>query len=86
LDLAAIPVLKEHTHLPVVADPSHGTGVARYVLPMAKAAMVAGADGVMVEMHPNPKEALSDGSQSLTPAEFRNLTAELRTLWSATHG
>jgi len=83
--LAAIPVLKEHTHLPVVADPSHGTGVARYVLPMAKAAMVAGADGVMVEMHPNPKEALSDGSQSLTPAEFRNLTAELRTLWSATH-
>jgi 3-deoxy-7-phosphoheptulonate synthase len=85
LDLAAIPVLKEHTHLPVVADPSHGTGVARYVLPMAKAAMVAGADGVMVEMHPNPKEALSDGSQSLTPTEFRNLTAELRTLWSATH-
>ena len=58
LDLAAIPVLKEHTHLPVIADPSHGTGVARYVLPMAKAALVAGADGIMVEMHPNPREAL----------------------------
>ena len=53
LDLAAIPVLKEYTHLPVIADPSHGTGVARYVLPMAKAAMVAGAHGVMIEMHPN---------------------------------
>jgi 3-deoxy-7-phosphoheptulonate synthase len=85
LDLAAIPVLKEHTHLPVIADPSHGTGVARYVLPMAKAALVAGADGVMVEMHPNPKEALSDGSQALTPAQFVNLTSELRTLWDATH-
>jgi 3-deoxy-7-phosphoheptulonate synthase len=85
LDLAAIPVLKEHTHLPVIADPSHGTGVARYVLPMAKAALVAGADGVMVEMHPNPKEALSDGSQALTPGQFVNLTSELRTLWDATH-
>jgi 3-deoxy-7-phosphoheptulonate synthase len=85
LDLAAIPVLKEHTHLPVIADPSHGTGVARYVLPMAKAALVAGADGVMVEMHPNPKEALSDGSQALTPGQFVNLTSELRTLWAATH-
>ena len=84
LDLAAIPVLKEHTHLPVIADPSHGTGVARYVLPMAKAALVAGADGVMVEMHPNPKEALSDGSQALTPGQFVNLTSELRTLWAAT--
>ncbi len=80
LDLSAIPVLKEHTHLPVVADPSHGTGVARYVAPMAKAALAAGADGVMVEMHPNPKVALSDGSQALDSAAFTALMGELRGL------
>ncbi|MGV3617998.1 MAG: 3-deoxy-7-phosphoheptulonate synthase [Fimbriimonas sp.] len=80
LDLAAIPVLKEVTHLPVIADPSHGTGVARFVTPMAKAAMVAGADGLMVEMHPNPKEALSDGSQALTPDQFKAMMDELRKL------
>lgn len=79
-DVAAIPVLKEVTHLPVIADPSHGTGVARYVTPMAKAAMVAGADGLMVEMHPNPKEALSDGSQALTPPQFTAMMDELRKL------
>jgi len=83
LDLAAVPVLREHSHLPVIADPSHGTGVARYVLPMAKASLVAGAHGVMVEMHPNPKEALSDGSQALTPDQFRNLVAELDRMRSA---
>jgi 3-deoxy-7-phosphoheptulonate synthase len=76
-DIAAIPVLKEHSHLPVVADPSHATGVARYVLPMALASKVAGADGVMVEMHPNPKDALSDGSQALTPEQFLRLVAAL---------
>ncbi|RYG45393.1 3-deoxy-7-phosphoheptulonate synthase, partial [bacterium] len=70
LDLAAVPVLKEQSHLPVIVDPSHGTGVARYVHPMALAALVAGADGLMVEMHPHPKEALSDGSQALTPDQF----------------
>lgn len=80
LDLAAVPVLKEHTHLPVIVDPSHGTGVARYVTAMAKAAMIAGADGVMVEMHPNPKKALSDGSQALTPEQFDRLMFELRAL------
>jgi 3-deoxy-7-phosphoheptulonate synthase len=80
LDLAAIPVLKEHTHLPVIADPSHGTGVARYVLPMAKAALVAGADGIMVEMHPNPREALSDGSQALRPEQFQKLMDEVHHL------
>jgi 3-deoxy-7-phosphoheptulonate synthase len=80
LDLAAVPVLKEHSHLPVIVDPSHGTGVARYVTPMAKAAMVVGADGVMVEMHPNPKSALSDGSQALTPESFTSLMDELRGL------
>lgn len=80
LDLAVVPVLKEHTHLPVIVDPSHGTGVARYVLPMAKAAMVAGADGVMVEMHPDPSHALSDGSQALTPEVFAAMMDELRKL------
>ena len=80
LDLAAVPVLKEHSHLPVIVDPSHGTGVARYVAPMAKAAMVVGADGVMVEMHPNPKLALSDGSQALTTEDFNHLMDELRSL------
>nr|WP_227625098.1 3-deoxy-7-phosphoheptulonate synthase [Fimbriimonas ginsengisoli] len=80
LDLAAVPVLKEYTHLPVIVDPSHGTGVARYVAPMAKAAMVAGADGLMIETHPNPKEALSDGSQALTTDKFTKLMDELRSL------
>jgi 3-deoxy-7-phosphoheptulonate synthase len=80
LDLAAIPVLREHTHLPVIIDPSHGTGVARYVLPMAKAAVAAGADGLMIEMHPNPKSALSDGSQALTPDQFAELMREIEPL------
>lgn len=80
LDLASVPVLKAHSHLPVIVDPSHGTGVARYVTPMAKAAMVVGAHGVMVEMHPNPKAALSDGSQALTPPQFEEMMAELERL------
>lgn len=80
LDLAAVPVLKEHTHLPVIVDPSHGTGVAKYVAPLAKAALVVGADGIMVEMHPDPKSALSDGSQALTPDQFTSMMSELRTL------
>lgn len=80
LDLSVVPVLKEYSHLPVIIDPSHGTGVARYVAPMAKAAMVVGADGVMIEMHPNPKKALSDGSQALTPEQYRELMGELAAL------
>ena len=80
LDLAVVPVLKENTHLPVIVDPSHGTGVARYVAAMAKAAMVAGADGVMVEMHPNPAHALSDGSQALLPEAFAAMMDDLRRL------
>lgn len=83
LDISAIPVLKEHSHLPVVVDPSHGTGVARYVSPMAKAAMVAGADGIMVEMHPDPKKALSDGSQALDPAHYLTLMDDLKKLAGA---
>jgi len=80
LDLASVPVLKEYSHLPVVVDPSHGTGVARYVAPLAKAAVVVGADGVMIEMHPDPKSALSDGSQALTPEQFKLLMDDLRVL------
>lgn len=79
-DISAIPVLQEHSHLPVIADPSHGTGVARYVGAMAKAALVAGAHGVMIEMHPNPKVAMSDGSQALTPQQYSALMLELRSL------
>lgn len=70
LDLSAIAVLHEKTHLPVVIDPSHATGIARYVKPMAAAAVAAGADGLMIEVHNNPATALCDGAQSLTPAEF----------------
>jgi 3-deoxy-7-phosphoheptulonate synthase len=80
LDLSAVAVLKEYSHLPVVVDPSHGTGVAKYVAPMAKAALVVGADGVMIEMHPDPGHALSDGSQALTPAQFAILMGDLKKL------
>lgn len=83
LDLSAVPVLKEHSHLPVIVDPSHGTGVAKYVLPMAKAAYVVGADGIMVEMHPNPTKALSDGSQALNPEKFSQLMSEIHRLEAA---
>lgn len=80
LDLGAVPVLKELTHLPVVVDPSHGTGRAQLVGSMALAAVAAGADGLMVEMHPHPQEALSDGGQALTPAQFEDLTGKVRSL------
>ena len=80
LDLAAVPVLKERTHLPVVIDPSHGTGYWQYVAPMAKAAVAAGADGLMIEVHNDPEHALSDGPQSLKPERFARLMDELRPL------
>ncbi len=70
LPLASVPYLKERTHLPVVIDPSHGTGVASLVPPMAAAAVAAGADGLIIEIHPNPAKAMSDGAQSLTPEVF----------------
>ncbi len=70
LDISAVPVLKEKTHLPVVVDPSHGTGYSKYVMPMALAAVAAGADGLMIEVHQEPERALCDGLQSLTPEEF----------------
>jgi 3-deoxy-7-phosphoheptulonate synthase len=72
-DLAAVPALHESSHLPVVVDPSHGTGVRSLVIPMAKAAVAAGADGLIVEVHPRPEEAFSDGAQSLRPEEFRRM-------------
>lgn len=80
LDLSAIPVLKARSHLPVIVDPSHATGIAELVEPMAKAAVVAGADGLMIEVHPDPKRALCDGGQSLTPDAFDTLAAKLRPL------
>lgn len=78
LDLSSIPVLQQETHLPVVVDPCHATGNWKYVTPLCKASVAAGADGLMVEVHPNPQEALSDGPQSLKPENFHRLMAELR--------
>lgn len=78
LDINAIPVLKSLSHLPVVVDPSHGTGKREYVAAVSRAAIAAGADGLIVEVHPDPENALSDGAQSLRPQEFENLMAELR--------
>jgi 3-deoxy-7-phosphoheptulonate synthase len=78
LDLSAIPVLKQLTHLPVLVDPSHGTGKWDLVAPMALAAVAAGADGVMVEVHPRPEEALSDGPQALLPYRFQRMMDDLR--------
>ncbi|MDD3652667.1 MAG: 3-deoxy-7-phosphoheptulonate synthase [Desulfotomaculaceae bacterium] len=78
LDLSAVPVVKRLSHLPVIVDPSHATGDLRLVAPMARAAVAAGADGLLVEAHPEPQKALCDGPQSLTPEEFYNLMASLR--------
>jgi len=78
LDLSAVPVLKQLTHLPVVVDPSHGVGKWDLVAPMAKAAVAAGADALIIEVHTNPEEALSDGEQSLTPELFAQLMLELK--------
>ena len=76
LDLSAVPVLRQKTHLPVIVDPSHATGVRAYVEPLAKAAVACGADGLMIEVHPCPERALSDGPQSLTFDAFEQLTAK----------
>ncbi|HQH13367.1 MAG TPA: 3-deoxy-7-phosphoheptulonate synthase, partial [Candidatus Sumerlaeota bacterium] len=78
LDLNCVPVLNELTHLPVIVDPSHGTGNWRYVTPMGRAAIAAGADGLTVEVHPNPREAFSDGPQSLKPEKFTEFMSEVR--------
>ena len=78
LDLSCIPVLREKTHLPILVDPSHATGVARLVKPMAMAATAAGADGLMIEVHNDPKHALCDGAQSLTPDEFADVVRRVK--------
>ncbi len=78
LDLSAVPVLREKTHLPIIVDPSHATGVRAYVEPLAKAAVAAGADGLMIETHPCPEKALSDGPQSLTFDQFETLMGDLK--------
>lgn len=78
LDISAVPVVKYLSHLPVIVDPSHGVGMRRYVAPMARAAVAAGADGIMVEVHPAPNEALCDGDQSLSPDEFSALVNRCR--------
>jgi 3-deoxy-7-phosphoheptulonate synthase len=79
-DLTAIPLVQKLSHLPIVADPSHGVGLRDQVIPMARAAIAAGADGVMVEVHPNPPAALSDGAQSLFPQQFAQLMREIRVI------
>ncbi len=83
LDLNAVPVLKALTHLPVIVDPSHGIGLRAHVAAMARAGIAAGADGIMVEVHPRPDRALSDGQQSLTPSEFEGLMREVRVIAGA---
>lgn len=82
-DLAAIPVVHHLSHLPIVADPSHGTGRRDMVIPMARAAVAAGADGLLIEVHPTPERALSDGQQSLDPAQFATLMREARVIAEA---
>jgi 3-deoxy-7-phosphoheptulonate synthase len=79
-DLTAIPLVQKLSHLPIIADPSHGTGLRDKVTPMGRAAVAAGADGIIVEVHPNPDRALSDGAQSLYPEQFASLVDELRAI------
>lgn len=83
LDLAAIPVLKARTHLPVIVDPSHAAGNTELIIPLSKAAVAVGADGLLVEMHPNPEDAVSDGAQSLSPKQFEQLLNEIKPICDA---
>lgn len=78
LDLAAVPILQDLTHLPIIVDPAHGTGIRKMVPPMARAGVAAGADGIMVEMHPEPEKALSDKQQTISPKEFHLMMEDLR--------
>ena len=82
-DLTAIPIVQQLSHLPIIADPSHATGIRDKVIPMARAAVAAGANGILVEVHPNPERALSDGAQSLFPEQFAQLVSELRPIAAA---
>jgi 3-deoxy-7-phosphoheptulonate synthase len=81
LDIAAVPVLKELSHLPIIVDPSHGTGKRSLILPMARAAVAAGADGVMVEVHPDPDKALSDAAQTISPQVFSDIVISLHAIF-----
>jgi 3-deoxy-7-phosphoheptulonate synthase len=83
-DLSAIPVVQKLSHLPIIADPSHGTGLREKVIPMARAAVAAGADGIIIEVHTNPEEARSDGAQSLFPDQFVQLMREVRVIAEVT--
>ncbi len=78
LDLSAVALIREWSHLPVIVDPTHGTGVRSLILPMCKAAIATGADGVMVEVHPHPEEALSDGFQAVLPEHFQEIADSIR--------
>jgi 3-deoxy-7-phosphoheptulonate synthase len=80
LDISAVPVLKDKTHLPVIVDPSHAIGQWKFVLPLAKAAVAVGADGLLIEVHPDPQHALSDGPQSLKPEKFYKLMDEIESI------
>ena len=86
LDLNAVPYIRQHSHLPIIVDPSHGTGVREFVAPMAKAAVACGANGLLIEVHHSPKDALSDGHQSLSPDEFEKLMAELHAFVDVVNG
>jgi len=83
LDLSAVPVLKELTHLPVIVDPSHAAGNWKYIIPLSRAAVAVGADGIIVEVHPEPEKAVSDGAQSLKPEKFYRLMEEIKLLEKA---
>jgi len=80
LDISAIPVVKRYSHLPIIVDPSHASGDWRYIIPLSKAAVAAGADGIIVEVHPDPQNALSDGNQSLNFEQFRELMRQIKKL------
>jgi 3-deoxy-7-phosphoheptulonate synthase len=83
MDVAAIPMIQDLSHLPIIADPSHGTGMAKFVHPLSLASLVAGANGLMIEIHPDPKKSLSDAQQAMTFADFEILVQEIRKLESA---
>ncbi len=83
MDISAIPVVKKLSHLPILGDPSHGTGRRDQVLPMARAAVAAGADGLLVEVHPDPDRAVSDGAQTIAPQQFAEMMTQVRAIAAA---
>ena len=85
LDIAAVPVIKERSSLPVIVDPSHAAGKSSYIASLSLAAVAAGADGLIIEVHPNPKGAMSDAAQQLTPKSYQELFEQVRTVAEAVH-